>query len=321
MLVSIVVPCYNSERSIEQLVELTIEEFKKIDGYECEFILVNDYSKDDTFSAIRRLTDKYSFVKGINFAKNFGQHNAVLAGLHYVSGDFVIGMDDDLQHHPNQIPLFIEKMEEGYDVVFGIYKQRKFSFIKNVYEKISHYLMWKILERPAGIEMSSFWMARRYVTDKMTEFDGYNGFLQLLFFRTTHNMANIEIEHHERAYGKSNYSFIKGLSLFISSINYTVIPLRIATFLGVIFSIAGFIGAIIVLIQKILNPIVAIGWSSLMCAMLVLFGISFLMLGIIGEYIGKLILNINKTPQFVVREAINVDLNKSTVKEGDKSEN
>ena len=154
--------------------------------------------------------------------------------------------------------------------------------------------------------MSSFWCCRKYVRDEVVKYDGYNIFLQVLFFRTTHNIANIEVEHFAREVGTSNYNFRRGLKLFMSCLNFTVIPLRAATFFGTIFSAAGFNGAIVVLIRKLLIPTIAIGWSSLRCAMLVLFGICFLMLGIIGEYIGKLILNINKTPQYVVRETRNI---------------
>ena len=306
MLVSIVIPCYNSEHTIGKVVELAIEEFGKMENYECEFVLVNDYSKDGTWKSISALTEKYPNVKGINLAKNFGQHNAIMAGMNYTEGDLVLGMDDDMQNHPSQIPAFLAKIEEGYDIVFGVFKQRKFSVFKNITGAISRQLLWKLLERPKGIQMSSFWCCRRYVRDEVVKYDGYNIFLQILFFRTTHNIANIEVEHFEREVGTSNYNFWRGLKLFMSCLNYTVIPLRLATFLGALFSGAGFIGAIVVLIRKLLNPSIAIGWSSLMCALLVFFGFCFLMLGIIGEYIGKLILNINKTPQYVIREKANI---------------
>ena len=125
-------------------------------------------------------------------------------------------------------------------------------------------------------------------------------------------IANIEIEHFAREVGQSNYTFRKGLKLFLSCLNFTVIPLRAATVLGCLFSVAGFIGAIAVLIQKLFAPEVAVGWSSLMCAMLVLFGFGFLMLGIIGEYIGKLILSVNKTPQYVIRETANIETKEDT---------
>ena len=306
MLVSIVIPCYNSEHTIGRVVELAIEEFQKLDDYECEFVLVNDYSRDHTWQAIHSLTEKYPPVKGINLAKNFGQHNAIMAALHYTEGELIVGMDDDMQNHPSQIPQFLDKMQEGYDIVFGVFKERKFSVFKNMTGAVSRFLLWHLLDRPKDIQMSSFWCCRRYVRDEVVKYDGYNTFIQVLFFRTTHNIANIEIEHYAREVGTSNYNFRRGLKLFLSCLNFTVIPLRVATFLGTLFSAAGFIGAIAVLIRKILNPATVIGWSSLMCAMLVLFGFCFLMLGIIGEYLGKVILNINKTPQYVIRDKENI---------------
>ena len=307
MLISIIIPCYNSEGTIERVVEETMKTFRNLEGYECEMVLVNDYSRDKTFEAITRAAKKYPNVIGVNLAKNFGQHNAMMAALHYVHGEAVIGMDDDLQNHPDQIPQFLEKMQEGYDVVFGVFRQRKFGWFKNLTSAVSRHLLWMMTDQPKDIQMSSFWLARRYVIDKALEYEGSNVFLQFLFFRTTHNIVDIEVEHFEREIGTSNYNFRRGLKQFMSCLNYTAIPLRLATFFGMIFSAAGFIGALAVLIQKLCNPAVAVGWSSLMCAMLVLFGITFLMLGIIGEYIGKLILNINRTPQFVVRETINAD--------------
>ena len=299
MLVSIVIPCYNSENSIIKVVKLAIEEFEKMKDYECEFVLVNDYSRDHTWQSIQKLAEEYPNVKGVNFAKNFGQHSALMAGLHYAGGDFIVGMDDDMQNHPSQIPLFLDKIQEGYDIVFGVFRQRQFSAVKNITGSISRFLLWHLLDRPRDIQMSSFWCCRRYVRDEVVKYDGYNAFLQVLFFRTTHNIANIEIEHYAREEGTSNYNFRKGLNHFLSCLNFTVIPLRVATFFGTLFSAAGFIGAVVVLIRKLVNPSVAIGWSSLMCAMLVLFGITFLILGIVGEYLGKLMLNINKTPQYL----------------------
>lgn len=307
MLISIIIPCYNSEGTIEKVVEETMKTFQTLENYECEMVLVNDYSRDKTYEAITRAAKKYPNVIGVNLAKNFGQHNAMMAALHFVHGEAVIGMDDDLQNHPDQIPQFLEKMEEGYDVVFGVYKERKFGWFKNLTSYVSRHLLWALTSQPRDIQMSSFWLARRYVIDKALEYEGSNVFLQFLFFRTTHNMVDIEVEHFAREVGTSNYNFRRGLKQFMSCLNYTAVPLRITTFFGALFSGAGFIGALIVLIRKLLDPTIAVGWSSLMCAMLVLFGIVFLMLGIMGEYIGKLILNVNKTPQFVVRETINAE--------------
>lgn len=305
MLVSIVIPCYNSERTIEKVVELCVQEFQQLDGYECEFVLVNDFSRDQTYAAICRAAEKYPCVKGINLAKNFGQHNAIMAGLHYAEGDYIIGMDDDLQTHPSQIPALLHKMEEGYDVVFGIFRQRKFNWFKNLTSKISSFIMWHFVDRPKGLEASNYWMIRKYVRDEVIQYTSYNLYLSMLFFRTTGNVANVEIEHFSREEGTSNYTFRKGFKLFMSFINFTVIPLRMATILGVLFSICGLLMALIMIIQKLLDPTIVVGWTSLMCAMLIFFGISFLMLGIIGEYMGKLILNMNRTPQYVIRDTVN----------------
>ena len=153
--------------------------------------------------------------------------------------------------------------------------------------------------------------------DEIVQYTGYNLYLQILFYRTTRHIANIEIEHFSREEGSSNYNFKKAFRLFMSFMNYTVIPLRIAEVMGTLFSIAGFIGAIAVFIQKMIRPDMAVGWSSLMCAMLLFFGITFLMLGVLGEYVGKLILNQNKTPQFVIRETVNIDKKAKEQKEND----
>ena len=282
MLVSIVIPCYNSEKTIGEVVELCMDTFNKIENYECE-------------------------IKGINLAKNFGQHAAIMAGLHYVNGDLVVGMDDDMQNHPSQIVEFLKKIEEGYDIVFGVFKERKFSWFKNLTGAVSRFFLWHLVERPKGIQMSSFWITRRYVIEQVKQYEGEQVFIQILFFRTTHNIANIEIEHFEREAGTSNYNFRKGLKLFLSFMNYSALPLRIATILGVLFSGCGLVSALVLLIQKLLDPDIVMGWSSIMCAMLIFFGILFLIVGIMGEYIGKIILNVNKMPQYVIRDTANIE--------------
>ena len=306
MLISIVVPCYNSEKTVETLTDQCFEAFEAMPGYECEVVLVNDYSRDGTWDAICRACAKHPRVRGLNMAKNFGQHAAIMAGLKVTEGEMVVGMDDDLQNHPSQIKQFIDKADEGYDVVFGVYRQKKFSRVKNAVSAVSHFFLMNMIDRPDGIDESNFWLARRYVVDKVLEYEGSSVFVQMLFFRTTHNIANIEIEHFERGFGSSNYTFRKGLRLFVSIINYSAIPLRMALIFGSLFSLAGLICTIIVIINKVIHPNVAVGWSSLMCVLLIGFGIMFLLVGIVGEYVGKIIMMMGKTPQYVVRDSVNV---------------
>ena len=315
MLISIVIPCYNSEKTIEKVVDLAMETFDGLADYECEMILVNDCSPDNTFEAIRRAAGKYDNVIGVDLAKNVGQHGAILAGFEYVHGEYVVGMDDDLQNHPNQIPEFIAKMKEGYDVVFGVFKERKFSAMKNITGAVSRFLLWRFIDRPKGIEMGSFWMAKRFVIENARLYQGTNPMVQALFFRATSNIANIYIEHFEREYGESNYTFRKGLKLFMSFMNYSVAPLRIATFMGALLFLLGIAATVVVIIRRLLIPETPIGWASMMCVILVLFGILFLLIGILGEYMGKVVLTANNTPRFVVREELN------TQKSGMRDEN
>ena len=306
MRISIVVPCYNSEGTIEKLVEECRKEFDNRDGYELEMVLVNDFSRDRTYEAICRAAEKYPFVRGVNLAKNFGQHGALMCAFQYVTGDIVAGIDDDLQNHPSQIKELLARLGDDCDVVFGKYKKRNFGFFKNLAGAVSQFLLFQLIDRPKNVEMSSFWVARRYVIDEIRHYRGSDVFVQLLFARTTHRMADVEVEHYAREVGTSNYNFRKGLKLFLSFMNFSVIPLQIATIFGILFSGAGFIAAIVILIRKLVEPGITIGWSSLMCIILIVAGITFLMLGIIGIYVGKLIMTANNTPLYVVRETVNL---------------
>lgn len=306
MLVSIVVPCYNSEHTIGELVDLTIKEFEKMPQYTVEFVLVNDYSKDNTIGTIRKLCEKYPFVKGINLARNFGQHNAIMAGLHYADGELIVGMDDDMQTHPSQLPIMLGKAAEGYDLVYGLYPVRKNSFLKNLSSKFNAVTSRILLGRPKEIVSSNYWVINRLVRDEVIRYTNFNPYVDAIFYRVTNNIANVPIEHYKREVGSSNYTFRKLVKLWLAYFNFSTVPLRISSYMGIIFSATGFVGALATLIRQIIAPSDQLGWASIMCAMLLFFGFVLLVLGIIGEYLGKIILSINNTPQYIIREAYNV---------------
>ena len=307
MLVSIVIPCYNSEATIRKVVEMVMTEFSRWDSYTCEFVLVNDNSRDNTFEEIRSLCKDYSNVKGINLMRNFGQHNALMAALHYAKGDLILGMDDDLQTHPSQIEKLLKKMEEGYDLVYGVYEKRKNSFLKNCTSYLNEVSSRILLGRPKEIQSSNFWIITQTIAKEVRKYQSYNPYIDGIFYRTTHNIGNVTVEHHKREVGSSNYTFRKLVRLWLAYWNYSVIPLRISSVIGAISAFVGFIATIITIIRKLLNPGMMMGWSSLICTMLIFFGLILLVLGIIGEYLGKIILTINNTPQYIVRETINTD--------------
>lgn len=305
MLVSIVIPCYYSEKTIGKVVGLVMEEFEREDGYECEFVLVNDGSADGTFREIQALARQYPNVCGVNLMRNFGQHNALMAALQYTNGDYVLGMDDDLQTHPSQIFKLVHKIEEGYDVVYGVYPVKKNSPLKNLTSKINEVSSRVMLNRPKDIVSSNFWMITRAVRDEVVKYESFNPYIDGIFYRVTHNIGNVPVEHHKREYGSSGYTFKKLLNLWLAYWNFSVIPLRISFFLGIFSAMAGVVIALLVIINKIIYPDIPVGWSSTLCIMVVLFGLVLMVLGVIGEYLGKIIMILNNTPQYIVRETVN----------------
>lgn len=312
MFVSIVIPCYNSQATIGKVVGLVTEEFEKNPGYTCEFILVNDHSKDGTFGAIRRLAQERENVKGIDLLRNFGQHNALMAALAYAKGDYILGMDDDMQTHPSQIFRLINKIEEGYDLVYGVYPHRKNSVLKNLSSKLNEVSSRILLGRPKEICSSNFWIITRAVRSEVVKYTSYNPYIDGIFYRTTHNIGNVTVEHFKREVGTSNYTLRKLMRLWLAYWNYSVIPLRISSVLGMLSAFGGFIAAIVIVVKKLLSPDIPVGWSSTICVMVVFFGLVLMVLGIIGEYLGKVLLTLNHTPQYIIRETINIEGDRET---------
>ena len=284
-----------------------MDEFRKNEGYECEFVLVNDGSKDKTYEEIKSLGRQYPNVCGVNLMRNFGQHNALMAALQYTNGDYVLGMDDDMQTHPSQIFKLVHKIEEGFDVVYGVYPKKKNSPLKNLTSKINEVSSRIMLNRPKDIVSSNFWMITRAVRDEVIKYDSFNPYIDGIFYRVTHNIGNVPVEHFKREYGTSGYTFKKLLNLWLAYWNFSVIPLRVSFFLGIFSAMAGVLISILVIINKIIYPDIPMGWSSTLCVMVVFFGLVLMVLGIIGEYLGKIILILNNTPQYIVRETVNAE--------------
>lgn len=311
MLVSVVIPCYKSEKSIRKVVELTSGVFQSLPSYECEFVLVDDCSPDGTFSTICDLSREYDNVHGVTLMRNFGQHNALMCGMHHADGDLILGMDDDLQTHPSQIPAILHKMEEGYDVVYGVFEETENGIIKNFTSWLNRVTAQMMLGRPKDIQTSSFWVITKQVKDQVVTFTNYNPYIQALFGRMTNRVGNVVIEHHKREQGSSNYSLGKLVRLWLAYFNYTVLPLRFISSVGMATAALGFVAGIVVVVRKLIIQDVLLGWSSLTCIMLVFFGLVLLGLGIIGEYLGDLVLSANSTPQYIERDRVGFEENDS----------
>lgn len=304
--ISVVIPCYNSEKTIAQVVTQAKEVITDL-GYIPEFVLVNDSSHDGTWQQIKTLALENKEVKAIDLARNFGQHNALITALRYVSGDYVIGMDDDLQTSPTQIPILLNKLLEGYDLVFGKYKEKKHSFFRNLGSRFNTWTAVKFAGRPKELKASSFWIAKRFVCDECIKYNGPFPHLQGLFFRTTQSVTDVYVEHFSRKYGTSNYTLKKLIRLWSSFTNFSMLPLRAAFYSGIAIFIIGILTAFVIMLRKIIIPSTAIGWTSVIACILIFSGIIILFLGVIGEYIGRIFMSINQSPQYVIREIVTLE--------------
>lgn len=301
---SVIIPCYRSSESIREVIELTMEEFKKLDIDDYEFVAVDDCSPDEgkTAEVLRELAAEYDCVTAIELARNAGQHNALMAGLNYADGDVFISMDDDLQTHPSQLHLLIDELNKGYDIVYGYYPEKKHSGFRNFGSWFNHTSVRILIGKPKDMKTSSFWIIRRFVRDYVIQYKNQYTYIQGLFLRTTDNISSVPVEHFDRVYGTSGYTFKKLVSLWSNVMGFSIVPLRIARNFGAVVALIGIIGAIIVFIRKLMFPAAAIGWSSLMFAIFFFSGMMMLFLGIIGEYLGRMFLSMSNNPQYVVKQ-------------------
>lgn len=283
---------------------MTAAELENLNIHDYEFILVDDYSPDGgaTLDELKSLAQDHSYVKAISLAKNSGQHNAVMAGLNYAAGELLIAMDDDMQTHPSQLKYLLAEIDKGYDIVYGYYPEKKHSLFRNFGSFMNYITVRILIGKPKDMKTSSYWVIRRFVRDYVIQYKSPYTHLQGLFLRTTRNISCIPIEHFDREVGESGYTLKKLLQLWSNIMGYSVIPLRMATYCGYFFSALSILGAVVVVIRKLLDPSMAIGWPSMMCAICFFSGVIMLFMGLIGEYLGRMFLGMNRQPQFVVKQ-------------------
>ena len=308
MNLSVIIPVYNSSSIILKLVSKISEEIlkiKRISTY--QIVLINDCSEDSSWSEISKICNQEKFIVGINLMKNYGQHNAIMAGINIAEGDYVITMDDDFQHSPSEISKILDRMDEGYDVCYTNYKNNKYNafkiFSSHLNNKISNFL----INKPKNIYLSSFKCFTKKICEEIKKYDGPFVYIDGLIFDITKNVSSVDVEHLERMTGNSNYNIFKLISLWLRVLtNFSIVPLRISTIAGFFMTFVSFCSILVIVSIKLLNPTIAAGWASIISILLFFSGLQFIVLGLIGEYIGRSYLNLNKKPQFVVREYKNL---------------
>lgn len=306
---SIVIPCYKSSDTIAKVVDLTRAELL---AYEIEFILVNDGSPDGglTAKAIEDLSSKYADVTSIDLAKNTGQHNAILCGLSYAEGEYIICMDDDMQTHPSQIHKLIDKINEGFDVVYARYPNKKHSLFRRMGSSFNSFCEKIFIGKPSDLQTNSYWIMKSFVKDYLILYKDSHTYLDGLVMRTTDNIANVDVEHFERESGTSGYTLSKLIKHWFDIIGFTTLPLKVSFTLGTLIAIGAIIGVIVILIKKLFYGVSSTGWSSVMVAIFFFSGVILMFLGIIGEYIGRLFLTNSAHPQHVIRKIQGKDIKK-----------
>ena len=299
-LISIVIPAFNAEHSIAKLCKELIKIFDK---FKIQIIIVNDCSHDKTHEECLKLVKEHeSQLSYIKLGKNVGEHNAVMAGLKYTMGEWIIVMDDDFQNPPKEaLKLLNYSITSKYDVIYGNYRNKKHNFFRNLISKINDLSANYILGKPKGLYLSSFKAIKKNIVKKISNYNGPFPYIDGLIISLTSNIGSIETEHNDRKTGKSGYSFIKLLKLYGNmATNFSTVPLHICSIIGLLVAFLSGIYAITIIIQKIINPEMALGYASIFVAIIFFAGVQLIFMGLLGEYIGKVLKNVNKEPQYSI---------------------
>ncbi len=298
---SIVIPVYNGASSIAELVS-ALEELSIEGGH--EIVLVNDGSPDNSLEICRALIDHARVpITLVGLARNYGEHNAVMAGLHHVSGAHVITMDDDMQNPPEEVErLLAFAQRSGKDVIYTYYDDKRHAAWRNLGSGFTNRVADFVLEKPRGLYLSSFRCISAFVVREIIRYKGPFPYIDGLIMQVTHDVDRLMVRHLPRAVGRSNYTLRRLLRLWASMfVNFSVMPLRISTITGFILSAIGAVGGAWAIVEALVRSTPP-GWASLFAAVLLLSGVQLLILGIVGEYLGRLYLTANGKPQTVVKE-------------------
>ena len=301
--VSFVIPCYRSENTLEGVILEIKEAMNKLGKYTYEVILINDSSPDNTWKTIERLSGENENIIGVNFSKNFGQHAALMAGMRETTGDYVVCLDDDGQTPANEVDKLLSALEEGADAVYARYGNKKHSLFRNFGSRVNDMMTRIMLGKPKELFISSYFGVKRFVVEDMVRYQNSYPYVIGLVLRATKNIVNVDVTHREREEGRSGYTLKKLLGLWFNGFTaFSVTPLRIATVIGVFCAVLGFVYGLYLFIRRLVDPNMVMGFSSIMCTILFVGGMLMIMLGLVGEYIGRIYICLNNSPQYVIRE-------------------
>jgi len=303
--ISVVVPVYNGAATVPKLIEELDKHLRPQN--DLELILVNDGStRDNSDEVCEAAAQQNDWIVYLELSKNFGEHNAVMAGLNHCTGDCVVIMDDDLQNPPHEVIRLVDELDRGdFDVVFSYYKKKQHRIDRNLGSAFNNLIASYVLKKPKDLYLSSFKAIRRSVVKQIIKYDGPFPYIDGLILRSTTRYGRLEVEHYSREIGRSGYSLTKLVSLWLNMFtNFSILPLRVASAIGLVLATLSGLAGIVVIIEKIINPELPTGWASVFVALLFMSSVQLLAIGLMGEYLGRVLLKLNQIPQFVVRRTI-----------------
>ncbi len=305
-LVSFVIPCYRSEKTIRPVAEEIRAAMAALPQYDYELVLVNDCSPDATLAVLRELAAADRRVTAVDLTKNFGQHAALMCGMRHAKGDFVVCLDDDGQTPADEVGKLLEKLEEGYDVVYASYEDRQESGFRRFGSDVNRRMTEIMLSKPRELELTSYFAARRFLVDEMLRYGHCYPYVMGLVLRSTRRICNVPVRHRARQEGHSGYTLSKLLGLWMNGFtSFSVKPLRIFTWVGLCAMLAGLLYTLVIVIRYFTVHMAPLGWTSTTALLLIFGGLVLLGLGLVGEYVGRVFMCVNATPQYVEREVIN----------------
>src|SRR5262245_10990993 len=301
--VSVVIPVFNAEATLAALTERLVEVFS--DRCALQIVLVNDGSWDRTHEVCLALVEKLPHsVSYVCLAKNFGEHNAVMAGLRHTMGDYVIIMDDDFQHHPaDAVRLVDEARARRLDLVYSEHPSREHHWLRILGSRFNGAVANFMLDKPNDLYLSSFKCLSQWLVREILTYKGPFPYIDGLALRCTRNIGRLQVAHHRRTIGRSGYTLRKLMALWLNMcVNFSVMPLRVSAVLGLLLMVCGVLLSVGVVFETLAGRDIPAGWPFLAIIVLLFSGAQLLILGIIGEYLGRLFLSINAMPQFVIKE-------------------
>jgi glycosyltransferase involved in cell wall biosynthesis len=300
---SIVIPVYNGADSIGELVA-ALEELRIAGGH--EIVLVNDGSPDNSLEVCRALVARARVpVTLVALSRNYGEHNAVMAGLRHATGAHIITMDDDLQNPPEEVErLLAHAQQSRREVVYTYYDEKQHAAWRNLGSRFTNWVAGFVLDKPSGFYLSSFRCMSAFVAREVARYDGPYPYVDGLILQVTQDIDRLLVRHLPRSVGRSNYTLRRLLRLWLNMfVNFSVMPLRLSTLAGFALSFIGALGSLAAVVEALVSHTPP-GWASLFAALLLLSGVQLLILGLVGEYLGRLYLTVNKRPQSTVRSVI-----------------